>query len=113
MLDRNRRIKPYPERFQDVNGETFNVIFTVEERIFDAVIEELESRGSESYSPVHIININIQDNHDEATFGSFLLHEICEMMSKSDDLENEIELILQEFEAKHSNRTFLHSVVFY
>ena len=34
-------------------------------------------------------------------------------MSKSDDLENEIELILQEFEAKHSNRTFLHSVVFY
>ena len=39
MLDRNRRIKPYPERFQDVNGETFDVIFTVEERIFDAVVE--------------------------------------------------------------------------
>ena len=39
MLDRNRRIKPSPERFQDANGEVFNVIFTVEERIFDIVKE--------------------------------------------------------------------------
>lgn len=38
MLDRNRRIKPKPERFQDV-VEEFDVIFTVEERIYDAVIE--------------------------------------------------------------------------
>ena len=38
MLDRNRRIKPKPERFQDV-VEEFDVIFTVEERIYDAVLE--------------------------------------------------------------------------
>lgn len=39
MLDRNRRIKPSPERFQDINDDIFDVIFTVEERIFDVVIE--------------------------------------------------------------------------
>lgn len=33
------------------------------------------------FIPVHIININIQDNHDEATFGSFLFYEICQMVS--------------------------------
>ncbi len=38
MLDRNRRIKPSPERFQAVQEE-FDVVFTVEERIYDCVIE--------------------------------------------------------------------------
>ena len=37
MLDRNRRIKPKPERFQDTTKQ-FDVIFTTEERIYDAVI---------------------------------------------------------------------------
>ena len=38
MLERNKRIKPTPERFQDTSEE-FDVIFTVEERIYDAVLE--------------------------------------------------------------------------
>lgn len=38
MLDRNKRIKPKPERFQEV-VEEFDVIFTVEERIYDTVLE--------------------------------------------------------------------------
>ncbi len=38
MLDRNRRIKTRPERFQEFK-EQFDVIFTVEERIFDQLIE--------------------------------------------------------------------------
>ena len=38
MLDRNKRIKLKPERFQDFK-EQFDVIFTVEERIFDQLIE--------------------------------------------------------------------------
>lgn len=38
MLDRNRRIKSRPERFQDTD-EQFDVIFTVEERIYDSVLE--------------------------------------------------------------------------
>jgi len=38
MLDRNRRIKPKPERFQECN-EHFDVIITCEERVYDQVIE--------------------------------------------------------------------------
>ena len=38
MLDRNRRIKPRPEKFQGAK-ERFDVIFTVEERIYDTVLE--------------------------------------------------------------------------
>ena len=38
MLDRNRRIKPAPLRFQD-NKQQFDIIFTCEEKCFDSVCE--------------------------------------------------------------------------
>ncbi|CAN8015402.1 unnamed protein product [Ixodes persulcatus] len=38
MLDRNRRIKSSPERFQNCYDK-FDVIFTVEERVYDQVVE--------------------------------------------------------------------------
>jgi len=38
MLDRNRRIKPHPERFQETDEE-FDLVITVEERVYDQVIE--------------------------------------------------------------------------
>jgi len=38
MLDRNRRIKPKPERFQSCK-DRFNIIVTCEERVYDQVIE--------------------------------------------------------------------------
>lgn len=41
---------------------------------------DIESKGSQTYSPAHVINIDIQDNLDEATFGSFLFCEMCEMV---------------------------------
>lgn len=111
MLDRNRRIKPRPEKFQGAK-EKFDVIFTVEERIYDTVLEDISSQGQVSYIPVHIINLEIQDNHEEATLGAFQILELCELMRTSHDLENEIEEILQDCEAKYS-RTLLHAVAFY
>lgn len=38
MLDRNRRIKSGPERFQSSNDK-FDIIITCEERVYDQVIE--------------------------------------------------------------------------
>lgn len=37
--------------------------------------ENIQSFGNK---PVHLINIDIQDNHEEATIGAFL---ICELVS--------------------------------
>lgn len=77
MLDRNRRIKPRPERFQ-LSKDKFDILVTCEERVYDQVIECMESRTPEDNQPVHLINIDIQDNHEEATVGSFL---ICELVT--------------------------------
>lgn len=100
-------------------------------------LSDLNSREQETMQPVHVINVDIQDNHEEATLGAFLICELCQCVSVSphvcvcgfiswpsradlvslqiqhtDDMENEIDELLQEFEDK-SNRPFLHTVCFY
>uniref|UniRef100_A0A8C9L1Y3 RNA polymerase II subunit A C-terminal domain phosphatase SSU72 n=1 Tax=Pavo cristatus TaxID=9049 RepID=A0A8C9L1Y3_PAVCR len=111
MLDRNKRIKPRPERFQNCK-DIFDLILTCEERVYDQVVEDLNSREQETCQPVHVINVDIQDNHEEATLGAFLICELCQCIQHTEDMENEIDELLQEFEEK-SGRTFLHTVCFY
>ncbi|CAI5687823.1 RNA polymerase II subunit A C-terminal domain phosphatase SSU72 [Oreochromis niloticus] len=111
MLDRNKRIKSKPERFQNCKDK-FDLVITCEERVYDQVVEDLNSREQETLQPVHVINVDIQDNHEEATLGAFLICELCQCIQHTDDMENEIDELLQEFEDK-SNRPFLHTVCFY
>ncbi|KJE92700.1 Ssu72 protein [Capsaspora owczarzaki ATCC 30864] len=111
MLDRNRKIKTAPERFADAKP-LFDVIITCEERVFDQVLEVLEARDSRTFRPVHIINIDIKDNHEEATVGAALIFKMCQAFDQADDLEVKIEEVLDEFQRKHA-RTLLHSIAFY
>lgn len=111
MLDRNRRIKKYPEKFQ-LCKEYFDIIITAEERVYDQVIEFMESKTASRNQPVHVINMDIQDNHEEATLGAFLICDMIQMMANSDDLDNDIDELLHDFEAKNQ-RPVLHCVLFY
>ncbi|ESO84301.1 hypothetical protein LOTGIDRAFT_236282 [Lottia gigantea] len=111
MLDRNRRLKPKPERFQNCSDK-FDIIMTCEERVYDQVIEDLENREKDGGQAVHIINIDIQDNHEEATIGAFMICELVAMLAISDDLDNDVDEIVQEFESQ-TKRTILHTVAFY
>ncbi|CAL8100578.1 unnamed protein product [Orchesella dallaii] len=111
MLDRNRRIKEMPERFQE-NKKKFEVIITCEERVYDQAVEYLDSNLPEDNIPVHVINIDIQDNHEEATIGAFLICELASMLCAVEDLDNEIDELLLDFEAK-AQRKILHCIYFY
>ncbi|KPM09095.1 SSU72-like protein [Sarcoptes scabiei] len=122
MLDRNRRIKAFPERFQNC-FDKFDVIFTCEERVYDQVvegknpkskrskIEKMSTRDPVDYSTVHIINIDVQDNHEEATIGALLISKMAQSLASSDDLDNDIDELLQEFESS-INRPLLHTIAF-
>lgn len=111
MIDRNRRIKSRPERFQ-LCKEKFDIVVTCEERVYDQVIEYMENRTPTDNTSVHIVNVDIQDNHEEATIGAFLICELVTLMSKSDDLDNDIDELLHDYEAK-CQRPILHCVLFY
>ena len=39
---------------------------------------EFNRRDPDTYCPVHIINIDVQDNHEEATLGAFQICDLCE-----------------------------------
>jgi RNA polymerase II subunit A C-terminal domain phosphatase SSU72 len=82
MIGRNRDVKWGPERWQDwqvgvprlqhssdrgsegTEGGMVDVVITCEERCWDAVIDDLLNRGSPLNHPVHVINVDIKDNHE-------------------------------------------------
>ena len=78
-LERNRRIKTHPEKFQECE-EKFDMLITCEERVYDQVLEFMENREPVDNSIVHVINIDIQDNLEEATIGAFLISDMCLMV---------------------------------
>ncbi len=44
-------------------------------------VSDLNSREQETLQSVHVINVDIQDNHEEATLGAFLICELCQCVS--------------------------------
>lgn len=111
IMERNRRIKSGPERFQECQ-ETFEIILTVEEKVYDQTLEHFAGREAVDETPVHVINMNVIDNPEDATIGAFLLCELAQNLSASYDLDNDIDDIIQDFEAK-CEREVLHTVLFY
>jgi RNA polymerase II subunit A C-terminal domain phosphatase SSU72 len=109
MLDRNKNIKFGPERFQDwavgasrldhlnrnekgaqgTEGGVVDVIFTCEERCWDAVVDNLLDRGAPLNRPVHVFNVDIRDNHEEALVGGGAILELANALNEAARQERE------------------------
>lgn len=101
MLERNRRLKWGPERFQDwvpgvprvehiskgdkgalgTEGGVVDVVITCEERCWDAVVDDLMNKGSVLNRPVHVFNVDIKDNHEEALVGGKAILELANRLN--------------------------------
>lgn len=115
MIDRNRKIKAAPERWQD-GMKNFDVVITCEERCFDAVCEDLLGRASTTATNkmVHVINVDIKDNAEEAAKGGQgILKLVQGLAERGPRLDDEIIDVLAEWQEKFPNLPVLHSTQFY
>ncbi|KAL2158471.1 hypothetical protein VTH06DRAFT_4237 [Thermothelomyces fergusii] len=107
MLGRNRVIKWGPERWQDwqvgmprvkhekdqgsagMEAGVPDIVITCEERCWDAVVDDLLQRGSPLNRPVHVINIDIKDNHQDASIGGGAIVDLADSLNKVAQEERE------------------------
>ncbi|KAL2122770.1 hypothetical protein VTJ04DRAFT_3225 [Mycothermus thermophilus] len=102
MLGRNRSIKWGPERWQDwvigaprikqldnkdqgaagMEAGVPDIVITCEERCWDAVVDDLMHRGAPLNRPVHVINIDIRDNHRDASIGGSAIVDLADSLNK-------------------------------
>lgn len=108
MLGRNLNIKSYPERFQDwvpgrprldhaedkgsqgTEAGVVDVVITCEERCFDLVLEDLHNKGGKLNRPVHVFNVDIKDNHEEALVGGRAIRDLALSLNEAADKERAI-----------------------
>lgn len=113
MLDRNRKIKKAPQRWQDERKNMFDVVITCEERCFDSVCEDLIARSGERNQIVHVINVNIKDNHQDAVVGGDWILQLCTAIEESEDFHNQMEQIMQKFLEKNPTVPLIYNVHYY
>lgn len=135
MLDRDRKLKFAPQRFQDENLK-FDVVITFDQRVFERVIDDLRrkmaiagsararnlslenqcvSRGFDSLipKPVHVINLETIDNHREAKARSQNTMYLLQMLYEDEESwQDRIEEILLNMEFEMDCQV-LHTVLFY
>lgn len=110
MLERNKGVKWGPERFQEwvpgmprldhvsrgdkgalgTEGGLVDAIITCEERCWDAVVDDLMNRGAPLNRPVHVFNVDIRDNHEEALVGSKAILDLADRLNSAADQERKI-----------------------
>ncbi|KAI7854263.1 RNA polymerase II subunit A C-terminal domain phosphatase SSU72 [Circinella umbellata] len=112
MLDRNRKVKEAPQRWQE-SHDIYDVIITCEERCFDAVVEDLSNRGQGFNTSTHVLNVDIKDNHEDALLGGRAILQLAQMIEQSTDIDADIGGIIDTFAAKNPNYPLLHTVTYF
>ena len=50
-------------------------------QVYDQTLEHFSEREAENETPVHVINMNVVDNPEDATIGAFLLCELAQLLT--------------------------------
>lgn len=99
-----------PQRWQDTSSSDVtkhDVVIAFEERIFDAVVEDLQTREpTEDFQPIHVICLDTKDNPHEAQLQGQVALELCWMLeTAADDLVNKAPEIVDAFQKERMTHT--------
>jgi len=75
---------------QGTEAGLVDIVFTCEERCWDAVVDDLLSRGSPLNRPVHVFNVDIKDNHEEALVGGRAILELADALNAAAKEERDL-----------------------
>jgi len=109
LCRRGAAVKRAPARWQDTPTDRVNqhdVVIAFEERIYDAVIEDLQMREpTEDFKPIHVICLDTKDNPTEAAKQGQVALDLCWRLEKCADLEAEAPLVVDAFQQDRLNVT--------
>lgn len=108
LCKRGAAVKKAPQRWQDTPTELVaqhDVVIAFEERIFDAVIEDLQLREpTQEFKPIHVICLDTKDNPHEAAVQGRVALELCWRLEHAQDLTIDAVEIVEEFQQQQDQR---------
>lgn len=109
LCRRGAAVKRAPQRWQDTPTEDIvqhDVVIAFEERIFDAVIEDLQLREpTEDFRPIHVICLDTKDNPQEAARQGQVALDLCWRLEHCQDLTTEAAEVVDEFQNERAQYT--------
>jgi RNA polymerase II subunit A C-terminal domain phosphatase SSU72 len=109
LCKRGAAVKIAPARWQDTPDEVVSlhdVVIAFEERVFDAVIEDLQIRQpTQDFRPIHVICLDTKDNPHEAALQGQVALDLCWRLEQAEDLQVEAAEIIDDFQQERANFT--------
>uniref|UniRef100_A0A7R9WMG5 RNA polymerase II subunit A C-terminal domain phosphatase SSU72 n=2 Tax=Craspedostauros australis TaxID=1486917 RepID=A0A7R9WMG5_9STRA len=110
LCKRGAAVKRGPQRWQDMPSEWIrqhDVVIAFEERIFDAVVEDLQIREpTVDFLPIHVICLDTKDNPHEAKLQGQVALELCWVLEAAGDrLADDAAEIVDKFERERMTHT--------
>mmetsp|Transcript_4092 Transcript_4092/g.7885 ORF Transcript_4092/g.7885 Transcript_4092/m.7885 type:complete len:155 (+) Transcript_4092:582-1046(+) len=109
LCRRGSGVKVAPQRWQDTPSTAIashDVVIAFEERIFDAVVEDLQTRDpTDDFAPIHVICLDTKDNPHEAHIQGRVCLELCWLLENAGDLVAEAPEIVENFQMVHMSHT--------
>lgn len=115
MIDRDRHIKTKPEKFAHTfdRGEVFDIIFTYQEHVMEAVIMEFHRNGNASFELCTVVNIETPDDHAHALESAKTTLQLAKTIEQLTSIPEEIEAALSEFVRQRPDAGITFHIVSY
>lgn len=112
LCRRGAAVKKSPQRWQDQTSEfvaQHDVVIAFEERIYDAVVEDLQIREpTENFAPIHVICLDTKDNPHEAQLQGRVALELCWRLEQAGD---QLVMLAAEIVEQFQNERMTHTPI--